>query len=339
MDIKHTGTSSKNLTLDDIAKALGVSKTTVSRAISGKGRISEETRTRIQEYIKAYNYRPNLIAKSLAESKTFNIGVVLPGDSDLIEIPFFQSCLMGICDVAASMDYDVVVTTTTEGDIQLLQRLIANHKVDGVILTRPVVNDQAICFLKQCHIPYVVIGSCEDEGVIQVDNNHLAGCCELTSVLMRLGAKKLALIAGNLNHLVNRKRYEGFKSAYQNTADRPDDNLIFTGMTNKVLIDRAVDEIMKQKADCIVCTDDMICGRVLSKLEEDGYQVPRDIKVASFYNSAYLENHHPPITSIRIDIKALGETAGKCLIQLISGEKVSMKTLLDYEVILKKSTI
>ena len=81
---------SNNITISDVAEALGVSKTTVSRAISGKGRIGAATRNRVLEYIQEHDYKPNVIARGLAQSKTFNICVVMPGDYALVELPFFQ---------------------------------------------------------------------------------------------------------------------------------------------------------------------------------------------------------------------------------------------------------
>ena len=81
---------SNNITISDVAEALGVSKTTVSRAISGKGRIGAATRKRVLEYIQEHDYKPNVIARGLAQSKTFNICVVMPGDYALVDLPFFQ---------------------------------------------------------------------------------------------------------------------------------------------------------------------------------------------------------------------------------------------------------
>ncbi|HEX3075724.1 MAG TPA: LacI family DNA-binding transcriptional regulator [Lachnospiraceae bacterium] len=336
-DINKTG-SSKGITIGDIADELGLSKTTISRAISGKGRIGEETRNRVLEYIKEHDYRPNLIAKSLAQSKTFNIGVVLPADTNLTEIPFFQSCLMGICEISASQDYDVVVTTTTEDDISLLKRIINNNKVDGVILTRPLLNDLPAKFLKESAVPFVVIGSTEDEDIIQIDNNHVAGCSELTSILLISGNQSLALLSGNQNHIVNKNRYKGFLKAYEDRGLQPDSNMIFLDVNNNTQVNRAIDQIMRSKVDCIVCTDDLICSRVLAKLNEENYSVPKDVRVASFYNSAFLENHNPPITAINIEVKELGLTAGKQLIDLIAGENVTHKTFVNYDIVLKKST-
>lgn len=110
-------------------------------------------------------------------------------------------------------------------------------------------------------------------------------------------------------------------------------------LTSKSMIERKVDLILQQSVDCIVCTDDFICSQVLTRLNEKGYLIPKDIKVASFYDSVYLENYNPPVTCLRIDVKSLGIEAGKCLINLMAKCEVTKKTLLDYELVLKKSTM
>jgi DNA-binding LacI/PurR family transcriptional regulator len=109
-------------------------------------------------------------------------------------------------------------------------------------------------------------------------------------------------------------------------------------MNNKMLINKAVSQILKRDVDCIVCSDDFICSRVLAKLEEENILVPDQVKVASFYNSIQLESHNPPITALSINVKELGVTAGKHLIEMISGETVAHKSLINYEIVLKKST-
>ena len=82
--------SEEKITIDDVAKALGISKTTVSRAISGKGRVGYDTRNKVMEYIEKHNYRPNVMAQALAQQRTFNIGVVWPDDYGAADLPFFQ---------------------------------------------------------------------------------------------------------------------------------------------------------------------------------------------------------------------------------------------------------
>ena len=140
---------SNNITISDVAEALGVSKTTVSRAISGKGRIGAATRKRVLEYIQEHDYKPNVIARGLAQSKTFNICVVMPGDYALVDLPFFQEAIMGIQEIAGMMEYDLLLCIGSGNDMAGLRRIIQNHKVDGVVLLRTMVDDPQVTFLQE----------------------------------------------------------------------------------------------------------------------------------------------------------------------------------------------
>ena len=340
MEIKQSNETkiSKKITIDDVAEALGVSKTTVSRAISGKGRIGIETKERVLEYIKEHNYKPNVIAKGLAQSRTYNIGIVMPEDYNLIDLPFFQACLMGVCNMASGMDYDVLISVVSENDISQLERIIANNKVDGVILTRTFVKDIAVEYLKEKKIPFVTVGSTTDDEVIQVDNNQLEACKELTSLLLMLGMKRIALIGGKDTHIVTKNRLQGYLDAYE-SKDLPVNNeLIYMNSYNRTLIEKSVEDIIQREVDCIICMDDMICEYVLRKLKKEQIAVPKDIKVASFYNSALLEHNRPSITSLQFDILKLGSRACKTLIDCIEGREIKKKQLLEYEIVLKEST-
>ena len=154
----------KKKTIDDIARDLHISKTTVSRAISGKGRISEETRRRVLAYINEYNYRPSAIAKGLAKSRTFNIAFVMPGDYSSSDLPFFQKCMWGISRTASRMDYDLIVSMVEEGDISQLVRLVDRQKIDGVILARTTEKDEPVAYLLANQIPFVTAGGVDHTG-------------------------------------------------------------------------------------------------------------------------------------------------------------------------------
>lgn len=328
----------KTLTIADIADALGVSKTTVSRAISGKGRIGNDTRERVLSYIEAHNYTPNVIAKSLAQNKTYNLAVVMPGDYELIDLPFFQNCIMGIQEIASSFDYDMLLTVCNNADVTKLERIVRNRKVDGVILLRSFVDDVQVKFLQEKQIPFVVTGSSNYKGVVQVDNDHRAACRELTSILLMKRMKKIALIGGNEEHVVTQSRLEGFQDAFSDSGLLVDESLIYMNLDNPVLLDGKVDEIIKREVDCIVCMDDAICMEVLYKLRRQGISVPDQIRIASFYNSSMLETHDPSITSLDFDAKELGMLVCRTLLDMVEGHKVQSKTLLGYEVRLREST-
>ena len=328
----------KTLTIADIADALGVSKTTVSRAISGKGRIGSETRERVLKYIDAHNYTPNVIAKSLAQNKTYNLAVVMPGDYELIDLPFFQNCIMGIQEIASSFDYDMLLTVCNNADVTKLERIVRNRTVAGVILLRSFMDAVQVEYLQEKNIPFVVTGSSNYKGVVQVDNDHRAACRELTSILLMKRMKKIALIGGNEEHVVTQSRLMGFKDAFADSGTAVDESLIYMNLDNPVLLDGKLDDIIKREVDCIVCMDDAICMEVLYKLRREGISVPDQIRVASFYNSSMLETHDPSITSLDFDAKELGMLVCRTLLDMIEGQKVQKKTLLGYEVRLREST-
>lgn len=328
----------KKQTIDDIAEELKISKTTVSRAISGKGRISEGTRAKVMAYIEKAGYKPNAIARGLAKNRTYNIGFAVPGDYGLVDLPFFQNCLWGICTYAAERDYDVVITMVRENDISQLERLITNNKVDGVIIGRTYENDLAEKFLTEKKIPFVTIGSSRNDEVVQVDNDHVNACKELTGVLLGKGNRRLALIGSSLGYIVNSNRLKGFMDAHKEAGVEPIKELVYTDVEYGANIDAVVEKLVKNKADCIICMDDAICAYVLNRLKVMKISVPDEMKVASFYNSSTLEYNEPAITSLNFDVRELGMESCKTLLQCIKHEPGTRKKLLGFEVVLKEST-
>lgn len=234
----------KNITIADVAEALGVSKTTVSRAISGKGRIGQETRDRVLKYIEEHDYKPNVIAKGLAQSKTYNLCVVMPGEYDVVDLTFFQECLFGIQEIAGIMEYDILLSICKNNDISSLERIISNRKVDGVILMRTFVEDRQIEYLQEKKVPFVTIGSSNYTGVIQIDHNHKSACKELTSIILMKGMKRIALIGGDENHVVTQSRLRGFREAYEKMGEVIDPTMLFLNLDNHVVIDKIVEEVL-----------------------------------------------------------------------------------------------
>lgn len=329
----------KKITISDVADALNVSKTTVSRAISGKGRISEETRQRVLAYIEENDFKPNVIAKGLAQQKTYNIALVIPGDCNLVDMPFFQNSMQGVCEEASANDYDVMLVTTTASSSANLERMLANNKVDGVILSRSLVKDRNVALLKAQSIPFVLMGTSRDTKILQVDNDHRAGCCELVGRMLGGGLTRVGLIGGSKNHVVNRTRRQGYEDAFQNAGVRLETALIFEDCDRTDKIRSAVEALIREKVQGIVCMDDVVCSVVLQLLAEKNIQVPQQIQAASFYDSTLLKNNKPAVTSLLFDDKALGARTCSVLLRCIQGGEVEAKTLLGYELAVRESTL
>lgn len=328
----------KNLTIADIAQELGVSKTTVSRAMSGKGRIGEETRKRVQAYIEAHHYSPNVVAKGLVQNKTFNLGLVLPGDYNIVELPFFQKCMMGISRTASEAGYDVLLSMVTADKITQLERAVTNRKIDGAILTRTLADDAPMRYLQENGVPFVAIGSTDEAKVVQIDNDHRGACRELTGRLLDGGIRSLALIGGREEYIVTKNRLLGFEDAFAEHPGWDGSRQTFLNIEDEGEVEKIVESLLTERVECIVCMDDFLCGCVLNVLQTRRAAVPEQVQVVSFYDSSTLANRIPTVTSIRFNVEELGRKACGMLLRMLDGEEAQGRTLLGYEVQMREST-
>ncbi len=319
-----------NLVLDDLAAELGLSKSTVSRAISGNGRVSDQTRKRVLDYAKAHGYAPNGIASSLARSRTNNIAVVIPTEAFYNEIPFFQECLMGVCEAAAKRDYDVLVATIGETDISVLERIISQRKADGILLTRSLVVDYPADFLKTAQVPFVTIGSSNDESIVQVDTDTAAACRELSSRVFSEKYARVALLLGNLQYIVNKSRYEGFAAALLETGFPKEQTLLYTDIEGGRAVRESCVNAVNAGAEHILCGDDFICAGVVEQLKAIGAS---RIRVSSFYNSDLLRNLSQVDSVVHVDVRRCGVAAGETLIRLVEKDPVAQKTFVPHSIL------
>ncbi|MDL2301002.1 LacI family transcriptional regulator [Lachnospiraceae bacterium OttesenSCG-928-D06] len=324
------------MTIAEIAKNLGVSKSTVSRALSGKGRISENTRLRIQTYVKEHN-EAFLKLEALPSAKTQNIGVVIPADAYNTSIPFFQECMLGICEAANLLKYDVLMIRGTAYDISGIQQLVEKRKVDGIILTRSMEGDRGLKYLTDIHFPTGLIGSCDYDEVIQVDTDNKEASHSLISMLVDRGFRKFALITGDATYSVNVKRCQGFLNALEQKHIPKEHQLFYSNVVNMEIIDSVLRDIINKRVECIVCGDDVLCTRIMSRMQAEGYRIPLDVSIVSLYNSTNLECFSPAVTAINISAKQLGNMIARQMIAHLDNHEYEHKTVLDYEILFRKS--
>ena len=146
----------KKIDISQMAEDLGVSKTTVSRALSG--RVSEATRARVVQYAKEKNYVPNMLARGLVTQQSYNISLVFSRQFGNLAAPFLRKTVSAVHDIATRNDYDVLMTMVGEQETSPMQRLLVNRKIDGVILARTLERDPLIPMLQKSGIPFVAIG-------------------------------------------------------------------------------------------------------------------------------------------------------------------------------------
>lgn len=328
----------KQYTLSDIARELGVNKATVSKAISGKGNLSAQTRQRILEFIEECGYRPNAVAQSLARSRTYNIGLMMPGQVGDVDSAFFRECLNGVCQVASDRQYDVLMALDQETTTHHIARLIDNRKIDGIIAMRSLVHSPVVGFLKEKQVPFVLIGPTSDPEALHIDNDNRNACREMTALLISQGVTKMALIGGDENNCVTRSRLLGFGDACSQAGLPEEAQGIFLNVAEEGRLAQAVQEAISQGADCIVCMDDYLCSLTMAHLRSLGVPVPQKVKVASFYDSVLLKNNIPPVTSLHFDAVELGRRACRMLIDRLEQQPEQDYAPPAYEILQRDST-
>ena len=319
----------KKIDISQMAEDLGVSKTTVSRALSGNGRVSEATRARVVQYAKEKNYVPNMLARGLVTQQSYNISLVFSRQFGNLAAPFLRKTVSAVYDIAARNDYDVLMTMVGEQETSPMQRLLVNRKIDGVILARTLERDPLIPMLKKSGIPFVAIGRPTDQ---------VGGYRELVSLLLMKGLHRIALLGGSMLYTVNQSRLEGYKQAHDRACCKIDESLLFLELESDDLRTSAVELAVQRGADCILCMDDQVAQLALNTLRQLNLRVPQDIRLASLYDDEALQGCTPQITAVSFDAEQLGRRTAQQLLSLIRHQPVETRTLLGYQVGLRLST-
>lgn len=318
----------ERVVLDDVAKALGVSKTTVSRALSGTGRISSETRERILAYVQEIGYIPNASASNLSMSRTRNIAYSMPlRDTS----PYFLDCLHGVCREASATGYDVIVV---DDSMDAMSHILGSRKVDALVLSSFVHGDDALRKLAGYHLPLVLTGSTAVPGVIQVGYDARSAFRQLTSYLMDAWHTDLGLILTG-KYPANLCRANGFCDAM--TVRGKMTPHIFWDVYDSARSVQILLSLYREGIYGVICGDDPICTDLLSALsvlrnEDDAElrQMASTMKLASFHTNRFLKQFHPEIPTVVMEPTHLGEFAARLAIHEIEEGSTPPSTLLEY---------
>lgn len=324
--------------ISQIARDLGVSVSTVSRAISGSGRISPATRQKVQEYLSTRELVPNTREKHYTDTITRMIAVVLPGEENFASMPYFLNIFLSVYDYFSIRGYQVNLIKITPTDLSNLVKAVENHVMDGVILTRTVENNDEILYLKKMGVPFVVIGPYEDPSVLRVDTDNENACCEITNSILHKGLHRIAVMCAQREHRINQIRFQGILRAHVESHMLLDREFVFYDTVSPNIAEMAIEKTMAARKDCILCMDDNICMGILRLLRKMGIDVPGDIKVASLHNSALLDEWYPSISCIYCDVDELGKEASRILYVYLTEKKKLPLSVLGYEIQMKDST-
>jgi LacI family transcriptional regulator len=335
------------VTIKDIAKALGLSTSTVSRALRDSYEISEETKALVMETAEKLNYKPNPIALSLKERRTRSIGVIVCE----IANPFFSQVINGIESVAYSRGYNVIITQSHESYEREVDALhfLSSRSVDGLLVSLSTETHDMTHFkeLSDKGLPIVFFDRVNsDVNTHSVILDNFRGAYDATEHLIQRGYQRIATLANSEYLSITSERLAGYYEALQAHHLKSSPGLVqhcFYGGMDYAEVEDSVNKLfsMKQKPDAIMCMSDKLTTGCLRTLRRRGLKVPEDIGLAGFLNTDLSELLDPPLTVVRQPAYEMGKDAIELLLQLVESKrpvKEFEKRVLTPELIVRASS-
>jgi len=335
--------------LKELSQKLGLSPTTVSRALNGYPEVNEATRARVLEAARRYHYHPNTRAKSLATGRAMAIGHIIPVSTrHEIVNPVFADFIAGAGETYARSGYDMLLSVVSDEDETRAYRdLRARGSVDGIIVHGPKLNDPRIPLLSELGLPFVVHGRAtgSDLPYSWVDVNNRRAFLRATELLLDLGHRRIALINGieTMDFAVRRRR--GHEEALTGRGLSPDPALMRSGEMTEGYGYRSAQEMLAGPGPhpTAFLTASLISAiGVRRAIEEAGLTMGRDVSVVTHDDDlSYFRNGEdvPIFTATRSSVREAGRRAAALLIGLIETPDAGQRTeLMEAELVIGGST-
>ncbi len=328
----------KRATISDVAAQAGVSKSTVSHALSGKRPISAATRQRIMETIELLGYQPNPVAQRLAGGQTKTIGYIYPLYAPHIaglEIKFISSAANAINQT----NYAFMLLTHPADDIDSLRRVIAGGLVDGFILMQVRLEDPRVGMLKEAEIPFVLVGRCaENEGLTYVDLDAAQAMKSCIAHLADLGHQNIAYIhQDDQDFGFMHRAKKGFLSACETYDLKP---FSYASALSYESGASAMSALLKKypQITAVIAWNNSVAWGAIDIAKDMGRSIPQDLSIISFGHSGLSHPRSLALTVMDIHPEHLASEAARLLLAKLKDPTFEAKKLLQPTLIKRAST-
>ncbi len=336
------------MNLKELSSLLGLSQTTVSRALNGYPDVSETTRQRVLAAAKQHDYRANTRAKGLATGRAMAVGHVVPRVSTHAMVnPIFSDFITGAGETYADAGYDMVISVVdVDDELRAYRSIKARGSVDGVIVSAPRMNDRRIALLEEIGLPYAVHGRATgtEHPYCWLDVNNRRAFRRATDFLLDLGHRRIALINGfEVLDFAHRRRM-GYEEAMLSRQVPVDPALLFQDeMTEGYGYRAARDLLASNDPPTAFLVSSIICVLgVRRAIEEAGLKLGRDVSVVTHDDQlSYLCNDDdvPVFTATRSSVREAGQRLARMLLDRIDQPDAPLTSqLLEAELIIGRST-
>ncbi len=314
----------KSASIYDVARESEVSVFTVSAVINNKKHVGKNLRERVEAAIRKLNYRPNLIARSLAKQRTHTIGMIVPD----IANPFFPMVVRGAEDAAQKHGYNLLLCNSDDilAKEEVAVELLLSKRVDGILLTKAAEDfrPSLMQMIKEVNTPFVLVmrtyPKLTKDAVITDDYQ---GAYDAVSHLARAGRRRIGLIGGPLKVSTAIARWEGFRDALKAEHLPYNKELIIEGDYRIESGFRGGHALLSHRPDGIYVANHLMTIGLLKAAEEMGLQCPEDFGLVSFDDYPWLGVFRPRLTTVELPKHQLGTEAAELLIRRIAGDPSS----------------
>lgn len=330
----------RSITIKDIARELGVSVSTVSRALQNHPDISERTKELVRDCAHKMNYKPNMMASNLRTSKNTTIGVVIPE----LNHHFFASVLDGIEQTANEAGYNVLICQSSESvekEEQNVQMLL-NGRVAGMLVgvSKQTIRLNHLQEVIDNGVPLVLYDRpCPSLPCDQVVSDDYAGAYNAVEYLIQTGCRRIMYFSSPMQLEVAHRRYQGWRDALQRYGLYRDGGAILTCDTRAQAIIETPGVMRTQQPDAIFCVNDDCAAGVLYAAQILGLKIPEDLSICGFSNAPLCRTTSPMLTTVEQHGVEIGRRAMLCLLRRLEGEQRIAKTeMVPTDLIVRETT-
>ncbi|NLU10649.1 MAG: LacI family transcriptional regulator [Tepidanaerobacter acetatoxydans] len=329
------------VTIKDIAKVAGVSKSTVSRVLSNSGKFSEESKQKVLEAAKKLNYTKNAVARAMITKETKNIGlIVYQKHKPILSHPFYAPVIESIVDNSMKLGYSIIIAT--DQDIKgSSAELLLEKRVDGIIFAS-FIDPSIVLKYKEQNIPLVLVNNSVDfKGVSYIKFDNFKGAFEAVSYLISKKHKNIGLLSGPLEHQSYKERLRGYMSALKENGLIAKEKNIRVGNSTLSEGFRLMKELLNESIlpTAVFASNDMMAIGAIKAIKSFNLRVPEDIAVIGFDNIDYGRLIEPSLSTIDADKDRMGKKAVELLIKEINKyHSFRRENILPTKLVIRKST-
>ena len=341
---QHSALKRHQITIIDIARELNLSKSTVSRALTGHPKVKASTREAVLALAEKLDYQRNMVAINLVTSQSHTIGIIVPE----FVTSFFPRVIIGAQEVASQAGYNIIISQSNESyetEVANARVMLAN-RVDGLLvsLSRETRNFDHLKVFQRKGIPIVFFNRvCEEMQVPKVVVDDYDGAYKAVEHLIRIGKKRIAHLAGPDSLLVSRKRMNGYLDALRQYHQPIVEELIITYDLTLEKVKIYVKHLLEleQPPDAIFAINDPTAIEAMQLIKKKGLRIPEDIAVVGFSNDYASQLIEPSLSTVAQPMHEIGRTAVQLLLDQLDRDVADWKAItrtLKTELIIRDSS-